>query len=163
MKTLLILLFFLGGSASAQSLYNAKANDKVSTRNTEDFTVTFEKTLTSYIYKRNDRLLTDDLKPKIEKFMNTTRFVEFRRLGLFELNVIKRKGKYYIVQQKFPERLISLPLPLQRRGTNLDHKLDYPLNLNYHNHPLHIVAGFFVQCHYRCRSINRCLQYCPSY
>ena len=109
MKTLIIFIFLLGGSANAQSLYNAKANDKVSTRNTEDFTVKFEKTLTSYIYKRNDRLLTDNLKQKIESFVNTTRFTEFRRLGLFELNVIKRQGKYYIVQQKFPERLISLP------------------------------------------------------
>lgn len=108
MKPLTLLLFFISLSVNGQSLYNPKANEKVSSRDSEAFVVKFEKTLNSYIYKRNDRLLTDDLKPKIERFMSTTRFVEFRRLGVFNLNIIKRQGKYYVVQQKFPERLILL-------------------------------------------------------
>jgi len=40
--------------------------------------------------------------------MNTTKFIEFRGVGAFTLNIIKRKDNYYVVQQKFPERLILL-------------------------------------------------------
>ena len=95
-------------AVNAQSLHKPRANTAVSYRNLEAFEVTFTKTLNSYIYKRNDILLDASLKQKIESFMNTTKFIEFRGVGAFTLNIIKRKDNYYVVQQKFPERLILL-------------------------------------------------------
>jgi len=108
MKQIFLLLFIFSIAANAQSLYKPRANSVVSYRNGEDFKISFTKTLNSYIYKPNDRLLNPNLKQKIESFMNTTKFVQYRGVGKFTLNIIKRKNDYYIVQQKFPERLILL-------------------------------------------------------
>lgn len=95
-------------SLSAQSLYNPRNNTKVSQTTAEAFSVTFTKSMYGITFKTNDRLLTNSLKTKIEQFMANTNRSKFKGLGVFTLNIIKRQGNYFVVEQKQPEKLLEL-------------------------------------------------------
>lgn len=107
MKYLVLIALMLCYSGHSQSLYNARANTEFS-KDTERFTVTFEKSMYGITFKRNDRTLTDELKTKIERFMKNTNRSKYRGVGTFTLEIIKRNGKYFVVEQKSPERLLEL-------------------------------------------------------
>lgn len=109
MKTLIILSFLLSFSlSSGQSLYTDRANSQVSSLNDEAFVATFEHSSYGVQFQPNDRTLNDDLKTKIERFMKQTNVSKFRKLGNVRLEIIKRNGIYYVVEEKSPERLIEL-------------------------------------------------------
>lgn len=108
MKHLILIIVLFCYNGYSQSLYNAKANDKISYKDSERFTVSFEKSAYGITFKRNDRVLTDDLKNKIERFMKNTNRPEYKGLGTFTLDIVKRNNKYYVVESKSPERLLEL-------------------------------------------------------
>ncbi|MFD1614393.1 hypothetical protein [Gelatiniphilus marinus] len=109
MKALLLTLFIsLSFKVSAQSLYAPRTNTKISQTTSETFSVTFKKSMYGIAFKTNDRLLTNSLKTKIEQFMINTNCSKFKGLGVFTLNIIKRKGSYFVVEQKKPEKLIEI-------------------------------------------------------
>lgn len=107
MKTIL-LIFLLSFNCNAQSLYNAKANNKVSSVNQESFTISFSKSLYGLTFERNDRKLDESLKQKIERFMKNTNRPKFKGQGKFTLNIIKRNNRYYVVESRKPEKLLEL-------------------------------------------------------
>ena len=104
----LLLFIVLATSVNAQSLYNSKANTEVSYRDTEAFTVTFKKSVYGLEFQRNDKVLNQELKTKIERFMKETKRPKFKGVGTFTLDIIKRNNTYYIVESKQPERLLKL-------------------------------------------------------
>lgn len=107
MNKYFFILFFSTVSFS-QSLYNPTANKTVSYNTAEDFYITFERNMYGFEFKRNDRKLNPALQTKIERFMTTTNRQKFKGLGLFTLNIIMRNDKYYVVEQKKPEKLLDL-------------------------------------------------------
>lgn len=98
---------FLSIGCHAQSLYNAKSNDKVSYRDSEAFYITFSKSAYGLEFERNSRALTPELKIKIERFMKNTNRPKYKGLGKFTIEIIKRNN-YYIVESKKPEKLLPL-------------------------------------------------------
>lgn len=107
-KIIIILCMYLSITASAQSLYNARSNTKISQTTTEAFNVTFKKSMYGIAFKTNDRLLTNSLKTKIERFMANTNRSKFKGLGTFTLTIIKRQDSYFVVEEKQPEKLLGL-------------------------------------------------------
>lgn len=107
MKTLLLFIL-ISFNCNAQSLYDAKANEKVSYRDSESFSVSFTKSLYGLTFEQNDRKLNADLKTKIERFMKNTNRPKFKGQGKFTLNIIKRNNQYYVVESRKPERLLEL-------------------------------------------------------
>jgi len=95
-------------SGMAQSLFQPRSNNKISYRNQESFKITVTQTLQRLNFQPNDRNLTDDLKSKIEHFLQNTRIRKFRKIGTIELDIIKRDTIYYIIEQRKPERIIAL-------------------------------------------------------
>lgn len=108
MKYLVLIVLLLSYNGYSQSLYNARANDKVSYKDSERFTVSFEKTAYGITFERNDRVLNDALKTKIERFMKNTNRPKYKGLGTFTLDIVKRGDKYYVVENKSPEKLLQL-------------------------------------------------------
>ena len=105
---IILLLFMFSTSGMAQSLYQPRSNNKISYRNQESFKITVTQTLQRLNFQPNDRNLTDDLKSKIEHFLQNTRIRKFRKIGTIELDIIKRDTIYYIIEQRKPERIIAL-------------------------------------------------------
>jgi hypothetical protein len=109
MKTLIILSFlFIFSFAHSQSPYSDRANTKVSSLNDEAFVATFEQSAYGIQFQPNDRTLNNDLKTKIERFIKETNVSKFRKLGTIKLEIIKRNGLYYVVEETSPERLLEL-------------------------------------------------------
>jgi len=107
MKTILLFIL-ISFNCTAQSLYNAKASNKVSYVNQESFTISFSKSLYGLTFNQNDRKLNNDLKTKIEQFMKNTNRPKFKGQGKFTLNIIKRNNRYYVVESRKPEKLLEL-------------------------------------------------------
>ena len=82
MKTIILLILF-SFSCQAQSLYNPKANDKLSYVDSESFSITFTKSLYGLTFEQNDRKLDNELKTKIERFMKNTNRPKFKGQGKF--------------------------------------------------------------------------------
>jgi hypothetical protein len=109
MKSIVYIAFiFVLNSVSAQSLYKATSNKKISYSTTEEFYVSFKKSMYGFEFKPNDHKLTPTLKSKIEQFMSTTNRQMFKGLGLFTLNILKRNNVYYVVEQKTPKKLVKI-------------------------------------------------------
>lgn len=106
MKVLFFLFCFV--QVSAQSLYDPRANPKVSYTDTEHFSIQVETTLYGVQFPRGQRALDSSLKTKIEAFLKTTNKPKFKGVGKRDLEIIKRRGLYYIVENKSPERLLPL-------------------------------------------------------
>lgn len=107
MKTILLLIL-LSFTCQAQSLYNAKANNKVSYVDSESFSITFTKSLYGLTFEQNDRKLDNELKTKIERFMKNTNRPKFKGQGKFTLDIVKRNNQYFVVESRKPERLLEL-------------------------------------------------------
>lgn len=109
LKIVLILSFInFSYITYAQSLYNPRANKKVSYLDTEDFSITFKKSMYGLTFNQNDRMLTKDLQTKIERFMKNTNRPIFKGLGTFTLHIIKRNDQYFVVESQKPEKLLAL-------------------------------------------------------
>lgn len=110
MKSIFILGFlFFGIVGSAQSsLYRNRTNTYPSYVNEELFTVSFEQSLYGITFKQDDKNLDDELKEGIKNFVKKTNVSKFRKIGTIELEIIKRKQIYYVVEQKKPEKLLEL-------------------------------------------------------
>ncbi|MGV1019314.1 hypothetical protein ACTS9V_06680 [Empedobacter falsenii] len=106
MKSIILLIFSF--SCQAQSLYNSKANDKVSYIDSESFSITFSKSLYGLTFEQNDRKLSTDLKTKIERFMKNTNRQKYKGQGKFTLDIVKRNNQYFVVESRKPERLLEL-------------------------------------------------------
>jgi len=104
----ILFLLFYAHVALAQSLYNERANTKLSYTNQEAFSISFEKSMYGITFNPNDRKLNNDLKNRIERFMNSTNRQKYRGLGKFTIDIVKRNGKYYVVEQLKPEMLWEL-------------------------------------------------------
>ena len=104
----LLLFILISFNCNAQSLYDAKANEKVSYRDSESFSVSFTKSLYGLTFEQNDRKLSTDLKTKIERFMKNTNRPKFKGQGKFTLDIIKRNNQYYVIETRKPERLLEL-------------------------------------------------------
>ena len=107
MKTMILLILF-SFSCQAQSLYNPKANDKLSYVDSESFSITFTKSLYGLTFEQNDRKLDNELKTKIERFMKNTNRPKFKGQGKFTLGIVKRNNQYFVVESRKPERLLEL-------------------------------------------------------
>lgn len=107
MKTLIFILLGFG-SLSAQSLYNPRANTKVSSIDTERFVINVEKNAYGIVFPRGQRALDNSLQSKIEKFLKTTLREKYQPLGTYSLEIIKRRGAYFVVESHQPERLNPL-------------------------------------------------------
>ena len=104
----LLLFILISFNRNAQSLYDAKANEKVSYRDSESFSVSFTKSLYGLTFEQNDRKLSTDLKTKIERFMKNTNRPKFKGQGKFTLGIVKRNNQYFVVESRKPERLLEL-------------------------------------------------------
>ena len=107
MKTI-VLFILISFNCNAQSLYDAKANEKVSYRDSEVFSISFTKSLYGLTFEQNDRKINKELKQKIERFMKNTNRPKFKGQGKFTLDIIKRNNQYYVVESQKPERLLGL-------------------------------------------------------
>ncbi|WP_312310983.1 hypothetical protein [Empedobacter brevis] len=107
MKTI-ILFIFISFNCQAQSLYNPRANDKVSYVNSEAFSISFTKSLYGLTFEQNDRKLNPSLKKKIERYMKNTNRPKFKGQGKFTLDIVKRNNQYFVVESRKPERLLEL-------------------------------------------------------
>ena len=107
MKTI-VLFILISFNCNAQSLYDAKANEKVSYRDTEAFSISFTKSLYGLTFEQNDRKLNKDLKTKIERFMKNTNRPKFKGQGKFTLDIVNRNNQYFVVETRKPERLLEL-------------------------------------------------------
>lgn len=107
MKTLLFFIL-ISFNCNAQSLYDPKANDKVSYVDSESFSISFTKSLYGLTFDQNNRTLNTNLKTKIERFMKNTNRPRFKGQGKFTLDIIKRDNQYYVVESRKPERLLEL-------------------------------------------------------
>lgn len=105
---ILLLFILISFNCSAQSLYDAKANEKVSYKDSESFSISFTKSLYGLTFEQNDRKLNKDLKSKIERFMKNTNRPKFKGQGKFTLDIIKRNNQYYVIETRKPERLLEL-------------------------------------------------------
>jgi hypothetical protein len=118
MKSIFILGFlFFGIVGSAQSsLYRNRTNVNPSYVNEESFIVSFEHSLYGIAFKQNDRNLDDELKESIKNFVKNTKVSKFRKIGVIELEIVKRKQIYYVVAQKKPEKILVLMMKQKRYG-----------------------------------------------
>ncbi|MGV0924097.1 hypothetical protein [Empedobacter tilapiae] len=107
-KKIWIIISLITLSCNAQSLYNPKANDKVSYVDSESFSITFTKSLYGLTFEQNDRKLNSDLKTKIERFMKNTNRPKFKGQGKFTLDIVQRNKQYFVVESRKPERLLKL-------------------------------------------------------
>lgn len=104
MKPLLILLLFTSIAFAQQDKTFPRTAQKPSERVSESGSITFTKTLTSLQF---DRYTNQEYKDKITRFMKTNHR-NYRDLGSYTLHLVTRKGELYILEQKFPEKLILL-------------------------------------------------------
>ncbi len=104
MKSILILLLFTSIAFAQQDKTFPKTAQKPSERVSEAGSITFTKSLNSLQF---DRYTKQEYKDKISRFMKTSHR-NYRDLGTYTLHLVKRKGKLYILEQKFPEKLILL-------------------------------------------------------
>jgi hypothetical protein len=104
MKSILILLFFTSIAFAQQDKTFPKTAKKSSERVSESGSITFTKTITSLQF---DRYTKQEYKDKISRFMKTNRR-NYTDLGTYTFHLVMRKGELYILEQKFPEKLILL-------------------------------------------------------
>ena len=107
MKTLLLFIL-ISFNCNAQSLYDAKANEKVSYRDSEVFSISFTKSLYGLTFEQNDRKINKELKQKIERFMKNTNRPKYKGQGKFTLDIVRRNKQYFVVESRNPERLLEL-------------------------------------------------------
>ncbi|WP_413534056.1 hypothetical protein [Empedobacter brevis] len=105
---ILILFILLSFSCHAQSLYDARANEKVSYRDSESFSITVTNSLYGLEFERNSRTLTPELKTQIERFMKNTKRPKYKHKGKLTLEIIKRDNQYFVVETRNPEKLLAL-------------------------------------------------------
>ena len=104
MKAVLILLFVTFTAFAQQDKTFPKTAQKPTERLSESGSVTLQKTLTSLQF---DRYTKQEYKDKITRFMKTNHR-NYTALGTYTLHLVKRKGSLYILEKKFPEKLIIL-------------------------------------------------------
>ena len=104
MKSILILLFFTSIAFAQQDKTFPKTAQKPTERVSEMGSITFTKTLTSLQF---DRYTKQEYKDKITRFMKTNHR-NYKDLGTYTLHLVERKGQFFILEQKFPEKLILL-------------------------------------------------------
>ncbi|NLN34304.1 MAG: hypothetical protein GX159_12025 [Flavobacteriaceae bacterium] len=108
MRTFLIVFsFLLSGTVFGQSLYQP-CKKSADTYYEENFVVKLKKSSYGLQFDSFDRCLTDALKKGIERFMKETHRRDFRRNGEHSLQIVKDRGKYYVVEQESPLRLFEL-------------------------------------------------------
>jgi hypothetical protein len=104
MKSILILLFITSIAFAQQDKTFPKTAQKPTERVSEAGSITFTKTLNSLQF---DRYTKQEYKDKITRFMKTNRR-NYTDLGTYNLHLVKRNGKLFILEQKLPEKLILL-------------------------------------------------------
>jgi hypothetical protein len=104
MKPLLLLFFITSIAFAQQDKTFPITAQKPSERVSEAGSITFTKTLTSLQFDRDTK---QEYKDKITRFMKTNRR-NYTDLGTYTLHLVERKGQLFILEQKFPERLILL-------------------------------------------------------
>jgi hypothetical protein len=104
MKPLLILLFITSIAFAQQDKTFPKTAQKPTERVSEMGSVRFTKTMNSLQF---ERYTAPKYKDKISRFMKTNQR-NYRDLGIYTLHLVERKGELFILEQKFPEKLILL-------------------------------------------------------
>ena len=104
MKTILLFLFITTIGFAQEDTTFPKTAQKPSERVSEMGSITFTKTLTSLQF---DRYTKQEYKDKITRFMKTNHR-NYKDLRTYTLHLVERKGELYILEQKFPEKLILL-------------------------------------------------------
>ena len=104
MKSILILLFVTSIAFAQQDKTFPKTAQKPMERVSESGSITFTKTMYSLQF---DRYTKQEYKDKITRFMKTNHR-NYKDLGTYTLHLVERKGELYILEQKFPEKLILL-------------------------------------------------------
>lgn len=104
MKTLVLLLFITSIAFSQQDKTFPKTAQKPTERVSEMGNITFTKTMYSLQF---DRYTKQEYKDKISRFMKTNHR-NYTDLGSYTLHLVERKGNLFILEQKFPEKLILL-------------------------------------------------------
>ena len=104
MKTILLFLFITTIGFAQEDTTFPKTAQKPMERVSEAGSITFTKTLNSLQF---DRYTKQEYKDKITRFMKTNHR-NYKDLGTYTLHLVERKGELYILEQKFPEKLILL-------------------------------------------------------
>ena len=104
MKLILVLLFTTFFAFSQRDTTFPLVSKKPSQRITEAGSITFTKTMYTLQF---DRYTNQEYRDKITRFMKTKRR-NYTNLGTYTLHLVQRKGNLYILEQRFPERLVLL-------------------------------------------------------
>lgn len=80
------------------SLYpeSEQTENVVASQNTEAFAVRVERTLYGINFNQNGSKLTEALRQKIETYLSNTTHRQFKNIGVFTIDVVKRNGNYFV-------------------------------------------------------------------
>lgn len=80
------------------SLYpeSERAENVVASQNTEAFSIRIERTLYGINFNQNGSRLTEALRQKIEAYLNNTTHKQFKNIGVFTMDIVKRNGTYFV-------------------------------------------------------------------
>lgn len=86
-----------GNSQKNSAVFQNKNFTKNTNTVTAAFTIVVERTNYDFHFNKNNSGLTADLKERLTRFMKNTTRSEFKGIGTFYIDVIKKEGQYYIL------------------------------------------------------------------
>lgn len=108
MKNLIIcLVVVLSGAVSGQSIVRPceKSGDYYYQQN---FELSFSRDASGLWFGSNEPCLTPELKTGLKRFFRETNYREYSRMGDYTVHIVKKEGRYYIVQKESPLNLVRL-------------------------------------------------------